>query len=313
MKRRPDNSARLRTLKRELQRKSISRAPFRWSSRFSVLLRLATGWILSFAVFSCCHLAAQDIAPRKHTLTIPVPIATTNNQTVECTITLGPSAPVAAVAFSPDGKRLATGGYQEVLVWDLAKAALLKRIGGCSGAVHALAFSKDGKLLAAGEGTLRSSGAVRIFDIESGQAAAAFQEAKDEINAVALSPDGKLLAAVAADNSTYLWSMDEKKIVATLGDHSDRVLSVAFSADGKFLATGSTDRTARVREAGTWKVVTKMDQTEAVNGLDLRTLLRRSPAQQPSPRSALSRVNHNATERHGPFCVNTGKNAPRTA
>jgi len=214
-----------------------------------------------------CHAFAQEIAPRKHALTVPV--VSVSNRSVECTITLGPSSPVTALAFSPDGKKLATAGYQEVLLWDLVKPAFSKRIGvgQLSGGVHGLAFSKDGKLLAVAEGTPRSSGAVRIFDVESGQATAGFQEPKDVVYGLALSPDGKLLAAGAADASVHLWSVDEKKIITTIREHGDRILGVAFSADGKFLATASADRTARIWEVGSWKSVGKMEQAETVHGV----------------------------------------------
>jgi WD40 repeat protein len=234
-------------------------------------LRQAVGMmcLVSLWLFPLGHAGGQEIVPRKHSLTIPFPMASGSNRSVECVVTLGPSSPVAALAFSPDGKKLAAGGYQEVLVWDLAKATLWKRIGAgqLSGSVQSLVFGKDGRLLAVAEGTPRCSGAVRIFEVESGQATAGFQEPKDVVCCLALSPDGKLLAAGAADALTYLWSIDEKKLVATLGEHGERVLGVAFSADGKFLATGGADRTARVWEAGTWKAVVKMEQVETVQGL----------------------------------------------
>ena len=187
---------------------------------------------------------------------------------VDCVVAFGPVVPVSAVAFSPDGKTLATAGYQEVLLWDLANAKLLKRIGvgQLTDAVRGLAFSKDGRLLAVAEGTPCVSGAVRVFDKESGQAVAGFQEPKEVVCSLAFHPEGKLLAAGGADATAYVWNLDEKKLAATLKEQSDWILGVSFSANGKFLATASADKTLQVWEVGTWKPLTEMQQTGAVHG-----------------------------------------------
>ena len=187
---------------------------------------------------------------------------------LDCVVPFGPPVPMSALAFSPDGKTLAVGGYQEVLLWDLANAKLAKRIGvGQIGDfVRSVAFRNNGQWLAVAEGTPYGPGAVKVFDVDSGQPALAFQEPKDAVFAVAFSPDGKLLAAGGADNVARVWSVDEKKLVGELKGHSDWVLGVSFSADGKFLVTSSADRTAQVWEVGTWKPVAKLDQMEPVNG-----------------------------------------------
>ena len=187
---------------------------------------------------------------------------------MDCVVAFGPAVPISALAFSPDGKTLAVGGYQEVLLWDLANAKLAKRIGvGQIGDfVRSVAFRNNGQWLAVAEGTPYGSGAVKVFDVNSGQPALAFPEPKDAVFAVAFSPDGKLLAAGGADNVARVWSVDEKKLVGELKGHTDWVLGASFSADGKFLVTSSADRTAQVWEVGTWKLVAKLDQMEPVNG-----------------------------------------------
>jgi len=210
------------------------------------------------------------IAPRKQSLAIPIVAAPPGQAapSVDCVVTFGPVAPVSAVAFSPDGKTLATAGYQEVLLWDLANAKLLKRIGAgqMSDSARAMAFSKDGRLLAVAEGVPNGPGAVRLFDKESGQVTLSFQEPKEVVYALAFHPEGKLLAAGGGDAAVYVWNLDEKKVVATLKEQGDWVLGVSFSANGKFLAAASADKTAQVWEVGTWKPLSKMQQTEAVYG-----------------------------------------------
>ena len=212
-----------------------------------------------------------EIAPHKRSLAIPIALGPPKAQpapTVECLVTLGPTVPICALAFSPDGKTLAQGGYQEVLLWDLANGKLAKRIGAgqVTGFVRRLAFHKDGRLLAVAEGTPHGPGAVRGYDVESGQQTLNFPEPKDVVYALAFSPDGKLLAAGGADALVHVWSIEEKKLVTTIKEHGDWVLGLAFSADGKFLATASADRSARVFEVEGWKPAIRMPETDTVNG-----------------------------------------------
>ncbi len=146
-------------------------------------------------------------------------------------------------------------------------ARAISAVGQLGDVAHALVFRKDGRFLAVGDGVPRISGAVRIFDLQTGQVAASFQEPKDSVFSLALSPDGKLLAAGAADASLCVWNLDEKKLLACVKAHTDRVVSVAFSADGKFLASGSADKSGRIWEVGTWKPLLMMDQVEPVHGV----------------------------------------------
>ena len=219
----------------------------------------------------CASTGAQGPAPQKQPLVFPIIVAPPGNAkapSLDCVVPFGPIVPMSALAFSPDGKTLAVGGYQEVLLWDLANAKLAKRIGvGQIGDfVRCVAFRNNGQWLAVAEGTPYGPGAVKLFDVNSGQPALDFQEPKDAVFAVAFSPDGKLVAGGGADSVARVWNVDEKKVVAELKGHTDWVLATSFSADGKFIVTSSADRTAQVWEVGTWKMVAKLDQMEPVNG-----------------------------------------------
>ncbi len=215
----------------------------------------------------------SGIVGQKRLLALPIipparPQKPPTGPMLECVVTCGPSIPISALAFSPDGKTLVVGGYQEVLFWDLSEPKLARRVavGGSDSVVHALAFSKDGKLLFVGAGTPYGPGAVKALDVETGQPAFTFEEPKDVIYALALSPDGKLLAAGCGDGKAYVWNLEEKKLVATLNDQSESVAGVSFSADGKWLATASADRTADIWQTETWKSVNKLFQKEGVQG-----------------------------------------------
>lgn len=210
---------------------------------------------------------AADFSPKKQSLAIPVTIA---GRPAECVVTLGPTVAVTALAFSPDGKTLAAGGYREVLLWDLAGAKLAKRIA-AGGQVGAVAFLKDGKTLVVGEGTPGSSGAVRFLDVQTGAETFRSDEPKDVVCSLALSPDGRFLAASGAYKVAHVWNVEQKKLATTIQGHADWVLHVAFSPDGKFLTTTGADNTAQVWNVGNWTSEAKFTEAQPVRGSAFHT------------------------------------------
>jgi WD40 repeat protein len=208
--------------------------------------------------------------PQKHPLAFPIGIAAPAVQppaSLECVVDFGPAAPIAAVAFSPDGKTLAVGGYQEVLLWDLANAKLAKRVGvgQLGNVVRTLAFRKDGRSLVVGEGSPRGLGGVKVLDLQTGQLAASLPDPRDVVSSLGLSPDGKLVAVGGADRLVHVWNLDDKKLLTAIKEHGARISGASFSADGKFLATAGTDKSLRVWEVGSWKLLSTMEQTEIVH------------------------------------------------
>ncbi|WUH89392.1 NACHT domain-containing protein [Streptomyces sp. NBC_00433] len=195
-------------------------------------------------------------------------------------------APAAALAFSPDGTLLATGGStSDVWVWDVRtgrERAFLTR----DGAVWALAFSPDGTRLA-----VAGAGGVVLWEHLNGERTEGVQSL-GTVRALAFSPNGELLATGAQDGAVHLWRLDgfesiglaraahdgsvlamvlppDDEATVVVADakngavrmwsaspddpplrteirHGSRVPAAAFSADGGLLATGGDDGTVRV-------------------------------------------------------------------
>jgi WD40 repeat protein len=156
----------------------------------------------------------------------------------------GHKAQVFSVAWSPDGKRLASvSADQTVMLWDVesrkALATLEGHKGGAVGAYGTVAWSPDGKRLASASGDRT----MMLWDVDSRKPLATLEGHKDMVYSVAWSPDGKRLASASGDQTVILWDVDSRQPLVTLAGHQGAVSSVAFSPDGKRLASASGDQT----------------------------------------------------------------------
>jgi eukaryotic-like serine/threonine-protein kinase len=154
-----------------------------------------------------------------------------------------------AVAFSPDGRRLAGAAHDStVAVWDAATLESIVKIEGQPerplSEWTSVAYSADGRQLAAGS----LGGRVLVWDAVTGQELLnVFTTAQTAVSGLAFSgPDGTILAAAAADNTVQGWLTTSSRPAFTLRGHTLAATAVAASPDGECLASGSLDGTLRL-------------------------------------------------------------------
>lgn len=160
-------------------------------------------------------------------------------------------AQIGAIAYSPDGRLLALGTFQEVRLSDPASGQTTAEWKGHIDQVRAVAFSPDGKLLAAAGGLPGQKGEVKIWDTTSRAELLTISGHRDCIYAVAFAPDAKTIATSSYDKLIKLWDVSTGKEVRTLRDHIDAIYALAYTPDGKRLVSAAADRTVKV-----WNTVT---------------------------------------------------------
>ncbi|HEU5472703.1 MAG TPA: helix-turn-helix domain-containing protein [Actinophytocola sp.] len=166
---------------------------------------------------------------------------------------VGPEGAMQALAVTPNGQLMATGGTDKtVRLWRLGHRSRATPLGtpltGPTETVFTASFSPDAHLLAAAGGDRT----VRLWNITNPTAPVPLNPlpaAGNTIYSIAFSPDGRMLAAGSADNQIHLWNLTNPTVPVSMGSLSgftDYVQTVGFSTDGATLAAGSADGTVRL-------------------------------------------------------------------
>ena len=147
----------------------------------------------------------------------------------------------SSVAFSPDGRTLASAG-RELILWDLAtRQPIGDPLEGHTPFVNSVAFSPDGRTLASAS----DDRTIIVWDLATRQPIAGPLEGHTgPVYSVVFSPDGRTLASASADGTIIVWDLAIRRPIGDpLEGHTDSVWRVAFSPDGRTLASASDDRT----------------------------------------------------------------------
>jgi WD40 repeat protein len=167
----------------------------------------------------------------------------------------GHAGATLAVAFSPDGRQMASGGMGDnaAKLWDTATGQALRTLAGHGHRVNAVAFSPDGRWLASGAGYLGSRPAdnpIKLWEVATGRELRTLVGHTGGVLKLAFSPDGRWLASGSRDHSVKLWDVATGRERWTLSGHRDLIVSLAFSTDGRGLVSASRDGIVKLWEVG---------------------------------------------------------------
>lgn len=162
-------------------------------------------------------------------------------------------AAIESLAWTPDGQRLVTGGFQKLIVWNVLDGKEIGRLEkDLIGPITALTITPDGKTLFAADGETGGAGFIHRLSLPDLRILKTWKAHDDGVLGLRLSNDGQWLATSGADRMARLWKVADATMSAFFEGHTNHVLSVAFDADAQRIATAGADREVKV-----WDIATR--------------------------------------------------------
>lgn len=194
-------------------------------------------FIISLLFLSIALLGAEERALALKTTTTK----STNTETSRVVINSGHSSTIHSIAYSPDGKYLASGSSDNsIIIWDLATKKEVRRFY-LDMKVETVIFTPDGKNIIAA--SYPTGNGTKKWNIRTGECVL---EISDAVDCIALSRDGKYLGGTKGGYTAAIWDANTGKLLFELNDHKGGIYTTAFSNDGKYLATGASDKTIKI-------------------------------------------------------------------
>ncbi len=160
--------------------------------------------------------------------------------------------PVRAVAFSNDGRWMATGNQDtSATLWDVFAGRAVANFAGNEGSMTSVAFSADSQLLATGS----RGGIVRLIEVVGAREIRKWQAHDGGVNSIAFTTDAKLLTG-SSDQTIKVWPIEVQSAggnATTTLKQTREINSISVSNDGKLLASGSADGVVKIYDTATWR------------------------------------------------------------